>query len=541
MQKTKSMWGRLNKSISYLNMIRKEGNMIDKDKKKSRFDDDLEEDFDELDEIKDLDIEDDEDLDDLDDEPKEKDKKEDHDESDKKKKSKDEDLEEEDLFGTKVVVAVVIVAIVGILLFKIFSGNKEPNMYTVTFDANGTITTVEVKEDESVTKPTPDPTREGYVFVGWYYNGVLFDFSTRITSDIKLEARWLSDEEAKVSGVTLNLDKLTLGTGGTATLIATVTPDTALDKTLVWLSNDTSIVTVDANGKVTAVGAGTTTITVKTNDGNFTATVTVTVSKDVVQVTGVTLNRTTMNVAVNETIALTATVAPSDASNKAVVWSSSNTTVATVDANGRVTGKKDGTAVITVTTVDGSFTASVTVTVATEAVKGIAFTNCPATLLQGNAVTLAVKWTPANASNKNLTWSVTNGTGTATVNNGRVTAGSPGSVTVIAKSVDGNYTATCNINITAPVVTTTYRYVATAQKDEFGVTTAYTLKIYEKIGTAAETEVTSGTTVTAPFVNTATVKIISTTELDKIATNSNRINIVYGGKEINNVTGTINR
>lgn len=90
---------------------------------------------------------------------------------------------------------------------------------------------------------------------------------------------------------------------------------------------------------------------------------TLTVKVPTVGVTGVTLNKTTLPLTVGDTETLTATVAPSDASNKAVTWKSSNTAVATVDANGKVTAVAAGEATITVTTTDGSFTATCTVTV----------------------------------------------------------------------------------------------------------------------------------------------------------------------------------
>lgn len=88
-----------------------------------------------------------------------------------------------------------------------------------------------------------------------------------------------------------------------------------------------------------------------------------TVAGSNVSVTGVTMSSTTLSVAVNATSQLTATVAPSDASSKAVTWSSSDQNVATVSASGLVTGVAAGDATITVTTTDGSYTATCDVTV----------------------------------------------------------------------------------------------------------------------------------------------------------------------------------
>jgi LPXTG-motif cell wall-anchored protein len=168
-----------------------------------------------------------------------------------------------------------------------------------------------------------------------------------------------------VTGVSLDKTSLTLTTGKSGTLTATVAPANASNKAVTWASDNTSVATVDQNGKVTAVSAGTATITVTTVDGSKTATCTVTVEDEIVTVpvTGVSLDKTSLTLTTGKSDTLTATVAPANASNKAVSWASSNTSVATVDQNGKVTAVSAGTATITVTTVDGSKTATCSVTV----------------------------------------------------------------------------------------------------------------------------------------------------------------------------------
>ena len=169
-----------------------------------------------------------------------------------------------------------------------------------------------------------------------------------------------------VTGVTLDPTSLSLFTGDTATLTATVEPENATNKNVTWSSDDTSVATVDATGKVTAVSAGTATITVTTVDQSKTATCEVTVAAATVPVTGVTLSQNEAHLYYNRTpntLTLTATVAPDNATNKAVTWTSSNPSVATVE-NGVVTAAARGTAVITATAADGSgASASCTVTV----------------------------------------------------------------------------------------------------------------------------------------------------------------------------------
>jgi len=180
------------------------------------------------------------------------------------------------------------------------------------------------------------------------------------TSNNNIKASCTVTVTASVTGVSLNKTSITLTAGGSEILTATVTPSNATNKGVTWSSSNTSVATVDNNGKVTAKAGGTATITVKTNDGNKTATCKVTVN---VAVTGVSLNKTSLTLTVGGSETLTKTVTPSDATNKGVTWSSSNTSVATVDNNGKVTAKATGTATITVKTNDGNKTATCSVTV----------------------------------------------------------------------------------------------------------------------------------------------------------------------------------
>jgi len=168
-------------------------------------------------------------------------------------------------------------------------------------------------------------------------------------------------DEVPVAGVTLDQTSLNLKVDTKATLTAIVEPANATNKNVTWNSSDTTIAAVSAGGVVTAVSVGTAIITVKTTDGNKTATCSVTVQDDNVDVTGVTLNKTSLSLIVGAAETLTATVAPNGATNKNVAWSSSNSDVATV-SNGTVTAVSPGTATITVTTQDGGKTATCTVT-----------------------------------------------------------------------------------------------------------------------------------------------------------------------------------
>jgi len=166
-----------------------------------------------------------------------------------------------------------------------------------------------------------------------------------------------------VAGITLNKLTLSFVEGDFETLIASVSPDNATNQTVKWTSSNETVATVTNNGKVTAKAPGTATITVTTEDGGKTASCVVTVAAPIVQVTGVTLNRTTLTLDEGKSFTLIATILPNNATNKTVTWTSSNKKVATIDSQGIVKGESSGTATITVTTQDSNKTATCVVTV----------------------------------------------------------------------------------------------------------------------------------------------------------------------------------
>ncbi len=154
--------------------------------------------------------------------------------------------------------------------------------------------------------------------------------------------------DVPATAVSLNVETLNLNKGQTAQLILTVTPEDFTDE-VSWVSENESIATVSGTGVVTANAVGETTI--KVTVGDLSASCKVAVTQPV---TSIALNNTSLSLETGKSETLTATVAPNDAGNKAVVWKSSNTAVATVDDAGKVTAVAVGTATITATAADGS-------------------------------------------------------------------------------------------------------------------------------------------------------------------------------------------
>lgn len=271
-----------------------------------------------------------------------------------------------------------------------------------------------------------------------------------------------------VTSIKLNKTKATLDVKKTTTLKATVNPSKATEKDVYWLSSKPSVATVNAKGKVTAVSAGTATITAYATDASGKkASCKITVETPV---TSVKVSPASVSMNIGETKTVTATVAPSNATKKTVTWSTSNAAIATVNG-GTITGVAAGTATITAKTSNGkSATVAVTVNAPTpEPVvpATVAVSVDMSTLVIGETTKAYADVTPANAVDKTVTWVSGNeavasvdadgtitakGTGTATIS-AATTNGKTGSVTVTVTNM--KYTDS-NINA-AFVGNTTYK------------------------------------------------------------------------------------
>lgn len=253
-----------------------------------------------------------------------------------------------------------------------------------------------------------------------------------------------------VTGVKLDKSSVSLKVGETTNLKATVSPSTATNKSVTWESSTPGVATVDQNGKVTAVSPGEAIITVKA-DGGKEASCKVTVTSNAaedVKVTDITISGSA-NMTVNGEQTLTATVKPDTATNKKVVWSSSDITTATVDENGKVTALKEGKVTITATAADGSETNKEFNINISEAVVPVIDLSVRETLelTVGQTETLEATITPSNATNKSVTWESSNSDVATVDSNGKVVAQKAGTTTITVKTADENHTATCTVTV----------------------------------------------------------------------------------------------
>lgn len=190
------------------------------------------------------------------------------------------------------------------------------------------------------------------------------DENTGARTALTINQLGTEDSAVLVTGISLNKTSMALNTGASETLTATVSPSNATNKNLSWASSNSSVAQVGQDGTVYAVGAGSCTITASATDGSGkTATCYVSVTGSQVSVTGVSLNKSSLVVGIGMTAQLLATVAPSNATNKAVTWRSSESTIASVDSDGLVTGVRKGACRIYVKTADGGYEAYCSVNV----------------------------------------------------------------------------------------------------------------------------------------------------------------------------------
>ena len=241
-----------------------------------------------------------------------------------------------------------------------------------------------------------------------------------------------------VESVTLDKTEAIVGKGATLTLTAAINPSNAGDKSLIWVSSDEKVATVDQNGTVTGVKAGRADITVKAaNDKSAVCKVTV---------SSVTLNAKTVPLQVKKsTAALKATV--SAKGDSVASWKSSNTKIVKVDSKGKLTAtSKTGKATVTVTTKSGA-KASCTVQVQKGKVttKSISLSSKKMTLLKGKSETLAVIRNPISATEK-ITWTSSNKKVATVSSKGKVTAKKAGTATITAKTSNGKK-ATCKVTV----------------------------------------------------------------------------------------------
>jgi uncharacterized protein YjdB len=262
-----------------------------------------------------------------------------------------------------------------------------------------------------------------------------------------------------VTGVSLSKTNIALETGKAIVLEAQIKPTNATNKNVSWSSSNTDIATVDDKGLVTAKQPGVTVINARTADGGFGAYSVVTVANkvdNIVSVTGIKLDKQVLELKENQNTKLTAAVYPSDATNKAIKWSTNNSSVATVDSYGNIKALKEGVSIITATTVDNNLK-DICVVIVKDVedddndndniykVTSVRLNKYTLNIKEGQSHKLVAIIAPGNASNKSVEWKSSNTKVAEITSDGRVIARGKGEAVITVTTKDGKYTAKCKV------------------------------------------------------------------------------------------------
>jgi len=251
-----------------------------------------------------------------------------------------------------------------------------------------------------------------------------------------------------VTGVKVNKGSLELKINDNVQLSAEILPENATDKNVVWSSSNKEVATVDENGMVKALAPGKTIILVTTVDGGFTDYCEVTVMDPNVPLQGISLNKINLSLKPGTSEVLNVSFRPENATNKKVIWTSSDNKIASVDGNGKVTANKIGVVKITATSEEGGFKAECTVAVAKNAAKSVRLNKSAIVIKAGKEEKLNVSINPGNADIKAVTWSTNSPIISVTAKNDKlaeVKGLQPGRAIVTVTSLDGGHTDTCEV------------------------------------------------------------------------------------------------
>ena len=360
-------------------------------------------------------------------------------------------------------------------------------------------------------------------------------------------------EEATSVGI--DVKDITVDVGNSKELKYTVNTDSSSTK-VKWWALDTNIVSFEKptttvkNGEeekqyIEGKKVGQTYIVAQTDEGHI-ATCLVTVTQTA---TGVTVEPTTIKIAVGETYQLTAKSDPADATDKSFKWTSLDDKIASVDNAGKVTGKGAGTTQITVLPPKGGAPAVVVVTVYDKAT-GMTLNQSSVTIVKGETFTLKPVFTPSNVTNKNVKWTSLNEKIATISKEGKIKGIKGGTTVITAVSEDGGYVATCVVTVTERITSVklnksevvvgvgkTYKLKATVKsnsasnpKVKWITSNKKIVKVSKngnirgvKVGTATITvKVTDGTN------KKATCKVRVVRPVTKVTLNKKVLNIVVG-------------
>lgn len=265
-----------------------------------------------------------------------------------------------------------------------------------------------------------------------------------VATDNGLKATCQVDVNPGVTSITISPENAEIEEWESIDFTATVAPASATDKSVTWSSSNTDVATITQSGRAIGLGAGTTTITARSANGVKAMTY-LTVRKPVVAATSLTLSQTTIRMTEEETLTLTATVLPENATDKKVYWKSTDSATASVDSDGKVTAVSAGRCAIVASCGELKATCEVTVDRKAIAATAVELSQLSATMVEGETLQLVASVTPEDHTDGSVRWSSSDIKVAIVSSDGLVTARAAGEAQVTATC--GNVSATCAITV----------------------------------------------------------------------------------------------
>lgn len=249
------------------------------------------------------------------------------------------------------------------------------------------------------------------------------------------------------TGIALNRTNATLYKDSTITLMPTITPSNTTEKDVTWSSSNTNVATVNSTGVVKGISNGTATITAKVKGTSKMATATIAVKTHVANVR---FHKASTIINKDKAEKVSLEITPMTASNKALIWSSSNTDIATVDADGVISAKAVGAATITAKTMDGAKTTTVKVNVVVPTVRvaNVQLSKIATSLAIGSTERATATVLPSNATNNSILWKSNNAAVARVDSSGLITAVGVGTTDIVAIASDNAKMATMRVVVT---------------------------------------------------------------------------------------------
>ena len=339
-------------------------------------------------------------------------------------------------------------------------------------------------------------------------------------------------QQVAVDGISLDMTTLDMYQYGTYQLKPTITPEGASNKNVIWTTSLGSVVSVSSDGVLTANGLGTAIIKGTCEaDSNFSCTLTVTVRKATL-LTAIKLNKNAVSMGVGETNTLAVTFTPTTATNQTVTWSTSDASVVTVSAKGKLRGISEGSAIVTATATDGSnMKAQCVVSVTKLVVSAVTLNKQLLSIYTEDEVQLTETVYPTNATNQVVEWSSSNEKIATVDPDGIITGIGAGNCVITATATDGSSKyADCVVVVTKRVPVTGLSLNASS----FDL-------LYNDTAQLAVTVAPSDATYDKVTWTTSDAKIVSVSETGKIGgvgTGSAVVTATAGGKSIS-ITVTV--